>query len=77
MLKCPYCYEVILEKAAKCPHCRQFIIDEVIEVDFPSLEKKRCHFCGKKINSEAVVCRFCGQWLNEIDRAADDLQGDI
>ena len=77
MLKCPYCYEELAKKTTKCPHCSQFLIDQPINVDYPSLEKKKCIFCGKKINAEAKVCRYCRRWLDEIDQAADDLKGDI
>jgi hypothetical protein len=27
---------------------------------------KQCPFCKEKIRSEAVKCRFCGEWLEEI-----------
>ena len=40
MLKCPYCYEALEEETTKCPHCNQFLIDDPLNADFPSLEKK-------------------------------------
>ena len=73
MLKCPYCYETLTENVNRCPHCAQFIIDEIVETDFPSLEKKKCVFCGKKILTEAKVCRHCHRWLDEVDRAVNDV----
>lgn len=73
MLKCPYCYELLEGKIRKCPHCSQFIIDDILDVDFPSLDKKNCVFCGKKILQEAKVCRHCHRWIDEVDRAVDDL----
>jgi len=27
---------------------------------------KICPFCKEKIHKEAVKCRFCGEWLEEI-----------
>lgn len=73
MLKCPYCYEVLSEQATKCPHCSQFIIDSLLEVDFASVDKKKCVFCGKKILAEAKICRYCHKWLDELDRTVNDL----
>jgi hypothetical protein len=65
-----------MEKTNKCPHCSQFIIDEIISVDFPSLDKKPCLCCGKKILKEAKICRFCHKWLDEINRTADGVNLD-
>jgi predicted amidophosphoribosyltransferase len=76
MIKCPYCYEELKEKELRCPHCQQFIIDETISSDFPSIDKKPCIFCGKKIFTEAKICKFCQKWLDEIDRVVDDLDFD-
>ena len=73
MHKCPYCYEEMSPEGTKCPSCRQFIIDDVVETDYPSLEKKKCIFCGRKILSEAKFCRFCHKWLDELDRAIDNI----
>ena len=84
MLKCPYCFEVLREKAfmalklsnipLKCPHCSQFIIGDLVNVDYPSLDKKRCLFCGKKICKEARICRYCHRWLDELDQTIRDLE---
>jgi hypothetical protein len=73
MLKCPYCFEPLNEKLPRCPHCAQYIIDELVVTDFPSLDKKKCIFCGKKILAEAKFCRFCRRWLDEVDRAVDQV----
>ncbi len=74
MLKCPYCYELLKSgDELRCPTCSQYIIDEILSVDFPSLDKKNCIFCGKKILLEAKICRYCKKWLDEIDRAANDI----
>ncbi|MDP2652459.1 MAG: hypothetical protein Q8Q08_00330 [Candidatus Omnitrophota bacterium] len=73
MLKCPYCYEPLTEKVLKCPHCAQFIIDEPVNMEFPSVDKKSCIFCGKKILLEAKFCRFCRRWIDEVNRAAGDI----
>ncbi len=72
MKKCPYCFEELGEQTKQCPHCEQFIIDPVIEVDYRSVEKKKCLFCGKKVLKEARFCRYCKKWLDEIDSAASD-----
>ena len=73
MLKCPYCFEPLTEKPLRCPHCAQFIIDDLVQMDFPSLDKKNCIFCGKKILKEAKFCRFCRQWIDDVDKAADQV----
>jgi len=73
MKKCPYCFEVVEEPAARCVHCLQFFIDSLIDADYRSLDKKKCIFCGKKILSEAKICRFCRHWLDEVNRTADDI----
>ena len=72
MKKCPYCFEEVAEFSQRCPHCTQFIIDPLVEVDYRSIDKKKCIFCGKKILSEAKVCRYCFKWINEVDNAAGD-----
>ena len=76
MLKCPYCYEKLFEECTRCPRCLQFIIDDIVNVDFPSLEKKLCIFCGKKIKKEARFCRYCQKWLDIVDRAVDQVDPD-
>lgn len=75
MLKCPYCFEVLEGRVNKCPHCQQFIIDEFIDVVYRGVDKKKCIFCGKKILSEARICKYCQRWIDEVDRAVDDMQG--
>ncbi len=72
--KCPYCFEDLNEKPLKCPHCAQYIIDELIQTDYHGANKKRCLFCGKNILHEAKVCKYCHGWLDEINRAADDIK---
>ncbi len=72
MKKCPYCFEVLPEKPKQCPHCEQFIIDPIIHVDYKSIEKKKCVYCGKKILKEARICKFCKKWLDKVDDAASD-----
>ena len=74
MKKCPYCFEEVPGPVAKCPHCLQFIIDDLIESDYRSRDKKKCIFCGKQILAEAKVCRYCRKWINEVDDAVKDLE---
>ena len=78
ILKCPYCFEHVTERTERCPHCLQYVIDEFLEADYPSVDKKNCIFCGKKISTEAKFCRFCRRWVDEIDRAAGEVDpGDL
>jgi len=74
MKKCPYCFEDLTEKPLKCPHCNQYIIDDLPEVDFHGSNKKPCIFCGKKIRSEAIFCRYCKRWLDEVEKGVNDLK---
>jgi hypothetical protein len=67
MLKCPYCFEILEAPIQKCPHCGQFLIDPVVKEDYKSIDKKNCIFCGKRILTEAKVCRFCKKWLDSVD----------
>ena len=48
MKKCPYCFEVLKEGSQKCPFCDQFIIDDLICVDYKSLEKRNVFFAEKE-----------------------------
>lgn len=73
MLKCPYCYESLSEKTLRCPHCLQYIIDDVLESDYPSMDKKPCVFCGKKILAQAKICRYCQKWLDDLDQRVNDV----
>jgi len=76
MLKCPYCYNELSEKTNRCPHCSQYIIDDLVSVAFPSVDKKECVFCGKKILREAKICEHCHKWLDEVDRMVQDIDFD-
>ena len=72
--KCPYCYERLNAKdAVHCPHCHSYLVDDVVAVSYPSVESKSCLFCGKKILKEARFCRHCRKWLDEIQKAADEI----
>ena len=73
ILKCPYCYEVLKDKVFKCEHCEQFLLDEIIHSDFIAVDKKGCVYCGKKVLTEAKICKFCHRWLDEVDRAASEV----
>ena len=82
MKKCPYCFEGLEEKdialskkhneAPQCPHCQQYIIEDLLTESYPTIDQKKCLFCGKKIYTEARICRYCGKWLDEVDQAVDD-----
>lgn len=77
MLKCPYCFEPLENSDIKrCPHCLQFIIDDILDLPYPSVEKKDCIFCGKKINQESIFCRYCKKWLDELNKTVDDIDWD-
>jgi len=76
IFKCPYCFEHINADKTQCPHCHQYIIDDIIRSDYPSVDKKDCIFCGKKICKEAKICRFCRRWLDEVDQAVADIDPD-
>jgi hypothetical protein len=73
MIICPYCYENLLEQAARCPSCDQFLIDPCLDVDFPGVDKKKCVYCGKKILQPAKICKYCHKWLDELDRMVGDI----
>mgnify|MGYP003496692862 CR=1 FL=1 len=73
MLKCPYCFELLEVRPQKCPHCQQFLLDDPVEVDYKSIDKKNCIFCGKKILSEAKFCKYCRKWLDQVDIDANTL----
>ena len=82
MKKCPYCFEGLEEKditisknhneAPLCHHCQQYIIEALITESYPVVGQKKCLFCGKKIYTEARICRYCKKWLDEVDQAIDD-----
>ena len=77
MLKCPYCYEHIpAAETRRCPHCLQFIIDDILDLPYPNVEKKDCLFCGEKIIKEAIFCKHCRKWLDELTKAVDDVDWD-
>ena len=72
MNRCPYCLEELDEGTPQCSHCDQFIIDPPVQIDYPLIDKKKCVFCGKKILTNAKICKFCHRWLDAVDYAADD-----
>lgn len=81
MKKCPYCFEDIKGKLPndKCPVCSLYISEKLINVDYPSVQRKKCYFCGELIAQEAIYCRFCKKWIDNEERKMnmyDDLMKD-
>ena len=69
MKKCPCCFEDIVEglKDGKCPFCDSFVDQSLIELSYPSVNRKRCYFCGKSIASEAKLCRYCHKSVEDVE----------
>ena len=81
MKKCPFCFEDVQGKTAddKCPVCLLHVSEKLIELDYPSVERKKCYFCGSAIAKEAKYCRFCKKWIDDVERNMslyDDLMKD-
>ena len=76
MKKCPNCFEVLKEdlKDGNCPCCGLNILGKVLNLDYPSVDRKKCYFCGKMVAREAIYCRYCHKWLDEVDKMVDDLK---
>ena len=79
MKKCPYCFEDVKEisKDNKCPKCFLLVKGQLINLDYPSVDRKKCYFCGELIAKEALYCRFCRKWIDDVERNMslyDDLE---
>ncbi len=75
MKKCPYCFEDLASptKDNHCPYCH-LLMENTINLDYPSVDRKKCYFCGKMIAKEAKFCRFCQKWIDEVDRVVKLLE---
>jgi len=74
-LKCPYCFSTIPENPGKkCPSCEQYFLDAPFQAAYSGTEDKKCTFCGKKVHSEARICRHCKKWLDELEQSVDDFK---
>ena len=73
MFACPYCFDEIPKDTLQCSHCRQFLVDDVLNLDFPALDKKKCVYCGKPVLAPAKFCRHCQRWIDEVDFAAGEV----
>ena len=69
MKKCPCCFEDITEelKKGRCPFCDSFVENSLINLNFPSVNRKRCYFCGNSVASEAKYCRYCHKSLEDVE----------
>lgn len=79
MKKCPHCFEDLGENCAKehCPYCALSLPKKLPDLDYPSVDRKRCYFCGGSIAKEANYCRHCRKWIDEVDHGLallDDLE---
>ena len=73
MQKCPSCFEDLKEipKDDKCPFCHLMMGGKVVHLDYPSVNRKKCFFCGELVASEAIYCRFCKKWLDDVAKMMD------
>lgn len=72
MKKCPYCFEDLKEPIKdKCPFCSLLISDKIINLDYPAVDRKKCFYCGKMIAKEALFCRYCRKWIDDVEKMAD------
>lgn len=70
MQKCPFCFEdwKELPKNEKCPYCQLHTAGKVMNLDYPSVDRKKCYYCGKSLAKEAIFCRYCQKWLDDVER---------
>ncbi len=75
MEKCPYCFEDLKTSPAdkRCPYC-DLSMEKTINLDYPSVDRKRCIYCGKSVAKEAKYCRYCHKWIEDVERMAKLLE---
>ena len=52
LINCPYCNEIISDKATTCPHCNAQLT--------PVAPARKCEECGTDLPENATVCPRCG-----------------
>ena len=76
MNKCPYCYEDfnILPKDDKCPYCASLLGGECVTLNYPSVDRKKCIFCGESVAKEAIYCRYCHKSIGDVEKMVQQLE---
>ena len=73
MKQCPHCFEDLknVPEDGICPFCSLSFSEKTLELDYPSLTRKKCFYCGKSIAKEAHYCRYWHKWVDEVERRID------
>ena len=76
MKKCPYCYEdlISIPQNDRCPFCSSPLGGEVVNLDFPAVDRKKCVYCGESVAKEARYCRYCHKWIEDVEKMVKQLE---